>query len=577
MSQTTDTTSDAAIPPTPTGVLDEVIDGLRDRAARWIEVDVAGRIALLRELTESTLAAAPSWAAAAARAKGIDPDGPLSAEDWGSGIVVTLRNLTLLERTLEDIAATGRPQPPAIRTRPDGQVVVDVLPTDRLDGILYQGYTAEVRLEPGVKEQDALARMGRIYRDGVERVGGVGLVLGAGNVSSIGPMDALYELFARDRVVILKMNPVNEHLGPHIAAAFEPLVRAGFLRVVYGGAEVGAYLTDHPRIDHIHITGSDRTHDAIVFGTGDQGRARKERGEPRLDTPVTSELGNVTPVIVVPGPWKPKDLAFHGDNIATMLVNNAGFNCIASRVIVQHRAWSQRGALLDAVRDSLRRAPQRSPYYPGARERWETFTDAHRSAEWFGDTADGEVPFTLIPELDAEVTDDVAFTTEAFCGVMGEVALDAPRSIPDYLDAAVAFCNDTLWGTLAATIIVHPRSLADPEVAAAVERAIDELRYGSVVLNHFGGAAYAFVSPPWGAYPGSTPQDIQSGSGVVHNTYLLEDVQKTVVRGPFRTPVTPPWFHTHRTAHKLLPKVARFTATRDPSLLPGLLFDAARG
>jgi hypothetical protein len=50
-------------------------------------------------------------------------------------------------------------------------------------------------------------------------------VLGAGNVSSIGPMDALYELFAKDHVVLLKLNPVNEHLGPMVArgdAAADP-------------------------------------------------------------------------------------------------------------------------------------------------------------------------------------------------------------------------------------------------------------------------------------------------------------------------------------------------------------------
>ena len=573
------TTADTGttIEPTPDAVIDEAIATLAERAEVWSATDLAGRIALLRELRAATLAAAPAWAAAAAQAKGIAPDSPAVAEDWGSGLVVVLRNLDLLERTLEDIMATGRPQPPSMRTRDDGQVVVEVLPTERLDALLYQGFSAEVRLEPGVREHEALARMGRIYRDDHVPAPAVGLVLGAGNVSSIGPMDALYELFANDRVVVLKMNPVNAHLGPHIAAAFEPLVRGGFLRIVYGGAEVGAYLTDHPGVGHIHITGSDATHDAIVFGTGDPGQARKQRGEPRIDKPITSELGNVTPVIVVPGPWSDRDLAFHGDNIASMLVNNAGFNCIAARAIITHRSWSQRRPLLEAVRDSLRGAQQRDAYYPGARDRWEQFTGAHPSAEWFSEPGETDVPFTLIPELDPQVTDDIAFTTEAFCGVMGEVGLDAPRSVPAYLDAAVAFANDTLWGTLAATIIVHPKSLQDPEVAAAVERAIDDLRYGSVVVNHFPGAAYAFVSPPWGAFPGSTPEDIQSGSGVVHNTYLLEDVQKTVVRGPFRTPVTPPWFHTHRTAASMLRRAARFTGTRDPKLLPGLLWDAMRG
>jgi hypothetical protein len=123
--------------------------------------------------------------------------------------------------------------------------------------------------------------------------------------------------------------------------------------------------------------------------------------------------------------------------------------------------------------------------------------------------------------------------------VIGEVALDAPRSVPDYLEQAVEFCNDTLWGTLSATIIVHPKSLKDPEVAAAVERAIDDLRYGSVVVNHWSAVPYGMCRP-LGRLPGAHElDDIQSGRGVVHNTYLLEDVEKSVVRGSVPPPLTP--------------------------------------
>ena len=39
--------------------------------------------------------------------------------------------------------------------------------------------------------------------------GKVALILGAGNVSSIPPMDALYKSFAEGFVNVVKMNPVN--------------------------------------------------------------------------------------------------------------------------------------------------------------------------------------------------------------------------------------------------------------------------------------------------------------------------------------------------------------------------------
>ncbi|WP_052668914.1 aldehyde dehydrogenase family protein [Nitriliruptor alkaliphilus] len=567
----------ASIPPTPTADLDAAVASLKDRAKAWQDVDVPARIALLDELIEDTLAAAPAWAVRGAEAKGIARDSPLMGEDWLYGPNAVLGNLQRLKRTLTDVLETGRPQPPEIGVAPNGQVVAKVFPADVVDQLTLTGFSGEIRLLPDVTLDQAVERMGRIYRPGGKPEPGVALVLGAGNVSSIGPMDLLYKLFAEDRVCILKMNPVNEHLGPHIGEAFQALVREGFLRIVYGGSAEGAHLCEHPDVTEIHITGSDKTHDVIVFGPGEEGAKRKAANDPKLTKPISSELGNVSPVIVVPGPWSDSDIAFHGESIASMLVQNGGFNCVAARVIVTHRSWARRSHLLNAVRDSLRVAAPREPYYPGAVDRWRAFTGAHGQSEWFGEEGDDKVPFTLIPELDPDAEDDIAFTTEAFCGVMGEVPLDAPRSVVEYIEQAVEFCNDRLWGSLSASIIVHPKSLEDPLVADAVERAIDQLRYGSVIVNHWSGVLYGMVSPSWGAYPGHTPEDIGSGTGVVHNTFLLEDVEKSVCRGPFRLPLKPPWFHTHKQLAPLAKALTAFTATRDPRAFSRLLWAAARG
>ena len=48
-------------------------------------------------------------------------------------------------------------------------------------------------------------------------------------------MDVLYKLYAEGEVCILKMNPVNEYIGPIIEKAFKPLIDEGFLAIVYGG------------------------------------------------------------------------------------------------------------------------------------------------------------------------------------------------------------------------------------------------------------------------------------------------------------------------------------------------------
>jgi len=544
--------------------IDRIVGELRDAAPSWVMMGLDERIDLLEELGVSILASGEGWATAAAQAKGIRRKSPAMAEDWGSGVVTTLRNVQLLASTLRDIRDTGRPAPPSIRMDERGHTVVEVFPAGAFDRMLLPGFRAEVRLTEGIAPDEARQRMGRIYHEGHCSAPEVALVLGAGNVSSIGPMDALSQLFTEDRVVLLKLNPVNDYLAPHLEVALRPLIRGGWLRIITGDAAVGVAAVDHQGVDTVHLTGSDRTYGAIVFGTDASAPERMRTGTPLRDKPVTAELGNVTPVIVVPGPWTPSEIAYHGDNIASMLVQNAGFNCIAARVIVQHAAWSRRAALNDAIRDSLRRAEPRVAYYPGARSRWEQFVEAHPQAEWFGPADQDDVPFTFIPDLDPQQQDDIAFTTEAFCGVFGEVPLDAPRSVPAFLDQAVDFCNEQLWGTLSASILVHPRTLNDPEAAEAVERAIDRLAYGSVVINHWSAAPYAMVSPPWGAAPGATPSDIQSGVGFVHNTYLLEDVAKTIVRGPFRPAIAPPWFHTHHTLNRLLPRAGRLLADRGP-------------
>jgi acyl-CoA reductase-like NAD-dependent aldehyde dehydrogenase len=573
----------SAQPPTPRQELDRAVAALQARKAAWTAVGAAERRGLIECVRRDFLAVSERWAAASAAAFGL----PDSGETSLTGPYFVLRNLRLLARSLADVEAHGAPRIAGpVRQRPDGQVVARVFPQDIYDRLFYGGVTAEVWMQPGVTPAGLAATQAVAYRR--KDAGGVALVLGAGNVSSIGPMDALYKLFVEDRVVLFKAHPVNAYLGPLLDEAFGVLREAGFFRLVYGGADEGAYLCAHPGVDEIHITGSDKTYEAIVFGPGEEGRQRKAHNDPRLAKPISAELGNVSPVIVVPAPaagpggaggYSDADLAYHAENLVTTLTNNAGFNCNATRVIVQHAASPDRERLLAAMRALLGRLPPRRAYYPGAANRWRDFVAAHPEAERFGgaggDLGD-RLPWTLIPGLDPAARGDICYTTEAFCGVFAETPIDA-ASVPEYLERAVAFANNTLWGTLNATLIVPPAALADPAVAAAVERAIADLRYGTVSVNHWAAIGYGLVVTPWGAYPGHTAQDIQSGTGIVHNTPMFSRVQKSVVRAPFHARPKPAWFATHRTAARLTPRLVRFEAEPSPAKLPGIFSLALRG
>jgi acyl-CoA reductase-like NAD-dependent aldehyde dehydrogenase len=555
--------------------LDCAVAGLKGRKGDWVKVATAERISLIDELVHGFLGVADRWTAACLEAEGLDPSHPSAGEEALVGPYFVLRNLRLLKKSLQDIAAHGSPRIPGpVEILPSGQVSARVFPQDLWDRLFYTGVTAEVWMEPGVTAQGLPETQAAVYR--YKDPGGVCLVLGAGNVSSIGPMDALYKLFVEDQVVVYKVHPVNVYLGPLLEEGFRALIDRGFLRQVYGGAAEGAYLCRHPDVDSIHITGSDKTYEAIVFGPGPEGEARKRENRPAITKPITAELGNVSPVIVVPGPWSESDLDYQAENLVTMLTNNAGFNCNATRVIVTHAGWSGREELLARVKALLARVPTRRAYYPGAADRYNSFLLQHPEAEVFGEAEGERLAWALIPGLDAARRDEICYTTEAFAGLFAETPI-AAASVPEFVEQAVTFANESLWGTLNATLLVHPKSLAVPEVARAVEKAIADLRYGTVAVNHWAAIGYGLVVTPWGAFPGHDRTDIQSGTGIVHNTLMFSRVQKSVVRAPFRVLPKPVWFATHRTAHRLTPKLSRFEAAPSLAKLPGIFSLALRG
>jgi Aldehyde dehydrogenase family len=564
------------MPPSSRQALDLAVEELRAHADEWTALSLSERITLVEELQRDIARVAERWVALSLQAKGIAPGEPTAGEEWITGPYLVLRNLRLLRRSLADIAIHGRPKiPGGVSTRSNGQVVARIFPGDVWDRILYRGFTGDVWMQPGVTLEGLLATQGEAYREG----GGGGkvvVVLGAGNLSSIAPMDALYKLFVEKHVVLLKMNPVIAYLGPVIAEGFRALIVRGFFHLVYGGATEGEYLCRHEGVDEIHVTGSDRTHDAIVFGPGGEGARRKAERRPLLMKKITSELGNVTPVIVVPGTWSPADLAFHAANLATQLVYNSGFNCVTTRMVVTWAGWPQRDAFLAALRKVLAAIPPRQAYYPGAEERCAAFVAMHPEAEKYGGRSSGRLPWTFIPNLDPARDGEICFTTEAFCSLMGETAL-AADSVVEFVDRAVAFVNERVWGTLASGLIVHPASLREPGVAAAVERAVADLHYGTIVLNHWPAVGYAMGASPWGAYAGSDLFNVYSGIGTVHNSLMFSRVQKTVFWGPFRAWPTPPWFVTCRTAHVIGRRLTRFEAQPSVWRLVGVMAAAVRG
>jgi hypothetical protein len=548
--------------------IDRQLVELQSGARTLLSLPLPQRIELTDACAEGVAAVAREWVEAACAAKRIPSTSPARAEEILAGPVAVLRQLRLLGQTIRDLRDFGRPVLPGNVDTLHGQMRVPVFPTRSLyDRLLFRPMKAEVWLRPGAsylygENGAALERL----IDPSPSAPVVACVLGAGNVSSIPATDALTKILQENRAVLLKLNPVNDYLGPILEQALAPLVEAALFCVAYGGADVGAYLVAHEAIGEVHVTGSIDTHDAIVWGHDPHERERRRAaGTPLLTKPITSELGNVTPWIVVPGKYTDAQLRFQAESVAASIVNNASFNCIATKVIVTHQDWPQRERFLDFIERILGEVPPRHAYYPGAANRFAAFTG--RSPE------DPEyLPWTLLRDASPDESPHL-FERESFVGVCAETALeaDSPR---EFLAKAVEFVNGRLWGTLAAAVTAPAEfSLRSP---ADLDTALRKLRYGTIGVNQWPGVAYALLSPPWGGYPGSDLTDAQSGIGFVHNTYLLDAPEKTVLSCPLRFFPKPVWFPSHRNAEAVAWSLFALYRRPSPWRLPRVLKAALR-
>jgi acyl-CoA reductase-like NAD-dependent aldehyde dehydrogenase len=561
---------------------DAALEVLAANKQRWVQVSLDERIRLLGRIKDALMPVAQGWAESAARHKGVDPATPLAGEEWMSGPLALMTYCNALADTLRNVVGRKHLKGVPMRTLPSGQLAVKVFPQSTWDRLLLSGVSAEVWMEPGVTAANLPQSTASIYNTKKPHAGKVALVLGAGNIAAIAPLDCLHKLFVDNEVVLLKMNPVNEYLTDFLAPALAPLIEAGFLRIVRGDAQAGAYLCTHPKIETLHITGSGVAHDAIVWGPGEEGVRNKKAGTPRNIRPISSELGGVGPTIVVPGPWSAADVRFQAEHVASQKLHNAGFNCIACQVLVVSSDWAQKESFLSQVRQTLAASTPRPVYYPGAGARLGQFQSAA------GATAStlASTNQCLMASFDSSTPHRLE-GTEVFGPAMAVTQLKAANA-EAFLIAAIAYANERLDGTLGANILIHPKTLREIG-RKRFDEILAELRYGCIAVNAWTGLGFLLAQVPWGAYPGHTREHIGSGQGHVHNTLLFERTQRTVIEAPFapypRNLLSgglsllprPPWFVTNKRSHVIGRLLTAFQYRPSWAKLPAIFANALRG
>ncbi|TDM06620.1 MAG: aldehyde dehydrogenase [Ideonella sp. MAG2] len=564
--------------------LDQDLQTLANNRERWVKTPVAERIAILNEVKDALLPVAQEWALEASRQKGIPAGSPLEGEEWLSGPYTVMGYCNQMMATLSKVHNKQHLQDLPLRELPSGQVAARVLPHSLWDRLLLSGVTLDVWMQPGVTRRSLKQYTAAIYDPASpqHKVGKVALVLGAGNIAAIAPLDVFHKLFAENEVAMLKLNPVNDYLIDFLTPALKPLIDRGFVRIVRGGTDVGQYLCQHPLVETLHITGAGASHDAIVWGTGEQALANKAANTPLNHRQITSELGAVCPTIVVPGPWSAADIRFQAEQVATQKLHNSGFNCVACQVLVMPKDWDQKSAFLSALEEVVRQAPPRGLYYPGAKERLAEFCEHNPGFKAVQRPGSQDL---LVSTLD--LSNDKARSTEVFAPALSVVEV-AGADAEAYLAAAIELANQQLYGTLGANIVIHPATLKAIG-RQRFEALLAELRYGTIAINAWTGLGFLSAQSPWGAFPGHTLADVQSGIGVVHNTMLFDKPERAVVEAPFRPfprnllslsftlLPRPPWFITNRRAAVLGRFLVAFQ--HRPSLLkmPLIFWHALRG
>lgn len=561
--------------PTSQSQLDAAVARLRENARKFTRFSLDQRVELACSMQAGYLRIGRGSVEAACSAKGVPLGTPLEGEEWTAGPWFVVRHLRLIRQSFLSLKHTGNTPIGSVGRTADQRLAVQVFPAGTIDGTLFKGVRVDVHLQSGVTQEEMNSSRARFYKN-PDHEGRVVLVLGAGNLSGIPSMDLLTKMFNEGKVCVLKMNPVNAYLGPFLEEAYTDAIRQGFLAIVYGGAAEGAYLANHPDVDEVHLTGSDRTYDQIVWGPpGPERELRKAQGRPLLQKPVSAELGNVSPVIVVPGPYSDKQLAYQAEDVAAGLTFNASFDCNANKVLILPKGWRQRDQFLAGVERALEQAAARRAYYPGARDRWLSYSNGRSSIRRFGSESYDVLPWTLARDVSPEDRNEPGFASESFCPILFQTDVGTADPV-EFLDQAVTFANERLWGSLSAGLVVHPKTTKDSTLGGAVERAITRLRYGSVNVNAWSGYLFAFVTPPWGAHPTSTPGDIQSGRGWVHNTPMLEGIEKAVMRHPITAMPKPTYFPTHRSAHALMPRMTALEENSSWTRVPAVLAAAMR-
>ena len=538
--------------------IDRNISKLRVNSTEFLNLDESTLVTMLEQVIENIKTISYYWATLSSEKKGILSKSK-EGEEWIGGpfacifaiqyFIETIQNKDDLDKSKYD----------------DTDKSYKVFPTKNIEKLLFPFLEGEIRFAKNLNFNQINEYRG--FANRFEKIEPkITLVLGAGNVSSIPVLDALFHMIAYKSVIYLKLNPVNDYLLPIFTQVFEPFITRGFMIITQGDMQASKYLTQHDAFQQIHLTGSNYTYENIVYGKVLSDKERSLKTYPKINKkPITSELGNVTPIIVHPGNWSRSEIRHQAKKIVTAKLNNSGFNCIAAQVIVLPKDWRHTQKLKNDIKHYLKKVGDTTSYYPGSSENLNELIDTNNYEQINNLTC--STPFLLADlDLEKEYGNKEVWSTALY---FKELSFS---SYEDFAVKAIDYVNNELWGNLGVTVLI--KNFKKGTNKLILKNYVDELKYGTVAINEWSALGFVIPSLPWGGYPGNRDNDIQSGQGYVHNSYLFESPQKGIVYSKFRISplIDPPWFITNRKAHRIFKHLTYYQATKSKINLVKLIF-----
>ena len=575
---------------------------LRDRSRAWRLTSKAEKVRLLGEVKSLLLKRPQEWARVATGVQGQDGcDARMGLMMLGT-VAGTSGYIDGLIRAHRD--DSRMPRPKSTRASPSGTRQVAVVPNP----LEATGLEVEVWMQPGKAiEQRGPAECAWASEESAAlgEEGGVSVVLGAGNVGFLSLHDVLHKLFVDGECVLLKHHPVQADYGRYMEECLAPLRDYGVYRGMLCDPVTVRAAMQSPNVTSAHITGGTATYEGLLWGF-DQGEAAERRASntPLFAKPFTSELGCVTPWVMAPpateAGWDEGEMRHVAQCLVEATNFNVSQNCLSPKVVMVAEEWAQVDEFIAACEGEFAEYPLMPAYYPGIRERYEAWCDFYRGLEADGGRArfsqHGEavktpfqsacseavsaaqgppLPWAVAVRNLADVEDPRAergFAVEPFSPVL--LFVKVPSSVLGiqngqtdgeslsraFLKWAPGYCNANLFGTLSCALWVDPRTQKALGDGSAVEEAIENLEYGTVMLNGFGAVGYAQPNGVWGAFnrgqTATTMRASDSGVGFIHNAFGFVAPEKQVVRASFSksaSHMVPP----HR-GPKIAPPLARF-------------------